>query len=335
MATNGTVCVWAARPAVVALRARGLAEEAVIRAAGLSPHALENAEARLPVAAVNQLWELAASAAGDPLFGVHVAASLIPGSADVLEYLGSASPTLGQAYERVARYSRVFYDRSNLTLIVEPRHARLVRRDVAPAAQYCEFVSAYLVARGRLWTGAQWRPERVTFQHARPAARKDLAIELGCPVEFSAAELEISFARELLDLPHLHADSRLLDILVRYANTLVAAVPDPGDLAARAAASIARQLSSTVPTLSSTAAALRLHPRTLQRRLADHASTHALVVDEVRRSLALKYIVDAGISIDEIAYLLRFSDGTAFYRAFKRWTGESPRQYRRHALGSS
>jgi AraC-like DNA-binding protein len=267
--------------------------------------------------------------------GVHVALSLPQGSADVLEYLGSTSSTLGQAYERLAYYSRVFYDRSNFTVVVEPCCARIVRRHVPPAAQYSEFASAFLVARGRLWTGVQWTPERVTFQHARSALPSDLASAFGCPVEFSADELEISFARELLDLPHLHADSRLLDILLRYTDTLVTAIPDPGDLVATAAASIARQLASAVPTLSSTAAALRLHPRTLQRRLADHASTHAMVVDGVRRSLALKYIVDAGISVEEIAYLLHFSDGTAFYRAFKRWTGESPRQYRLHALGAS
>ena len=334
MPASGTVCVWAARPAVATLRERGIDAAAVLVGAGLSPQALDDVEARLPVAAVNQLWELAAAAAADPFFGVHVAATVPAGSADLLEYLGSASATLGEAYERIAHYSRVFYDRSNLTLLVEPRQARLVRRETAATAQFAEFISAYLVESGRRGTAVHWKPTRVSFQHAPPPGRREPPALFGCPIAFTADELEICFARDLLDLPEVRSDSRLLEILLRYAETLLASRPAGDDLVARVSASIAHQLRSAVPTLASTAAVLHMNPRTLQRRLAQDGVTHNLLVDEVRRGLALKYIVDAGLSIDEIAYVLQFSGGTAFSRAFKRWTGESPLQYRNRALRS-
>ena len=72
--------------------------------------------------------------------------------------------------------------------------------------------------------------------------------------------------------------------------------------------------------------------RTLQRQLAEHGITHSTLVDDIRRGLALKHIGDASVSITEIGYMLHFSDTTAFYRAFKRWTGESPRRYRERLL---
>jgi AraC-like DNA-binding protein len=335
MADHGTVCVWAARPAVFALRARGIDEAPALRTARLSASAIENVEARLPFVSVTQLWDAAASATGDPLFGIHVAATVPPGSCDVLEYLGSSSATLGEAYERITRYIRIFYDRSNFQLIVEPRHARLVGRHVVPAAQYAEFLCAYLVGRGRQWTGIQWTPERVSFQHPCPAGRDHRLAVFGAPVKFSAAEIEIRLPTKVLSLPQRNADSRLLDILTRYASAQLSAMPDRGDIVARAAASITRRIASVVPTLSSTSASLKMNPRTLQRRLAEKGLTHSVLLDQIRRGLALKYIVDAGLSVHEIAYLLQFSDATAFARAFKRWTGETPLEYRKRGLVAS
>jgi AraC-like DNA-binding protein len=89
-----------------------------------------------------------------------------------------------------------------------------------------------------------------------------------------------------------------------------------------------------LPTLSSTARAVGIPERTLQRRLAVEGARHSGLLDDVRRELGLKHLGNAGISITEIAYLLHFTDPTAFHRAFKRWTGESPLQYRRRLFAS-
>jgi AraC-like DNA-binding protein len=96
---------------------------------------------------------------------------------------------------------------------------------------------------------------------------------------------------------------------------------------------IARQIAKSLPTLKSSAETVHLPERTLQRRLAGSGVSHSVLVDRVRRDLALKYIADAGRSVTEIAYLLHFSDSTAFHRAFKRWTGDGPQHYRRTLFG--
>jgi AraC-like DNA-binding protein len=75
-----------------------------------------------------------------------------------------------------------------------------------------------------------------------------------------------------------------------------------------------------------------MSPRTLQRGLAYEGTSHSALLDDVRRALALQHIGDASVSITAIAYMLHFSDPAAFARAFKRWTGASPRGYRQRLL---
>ena len=91
-------------------------------------------------------------------------------------------------------------------------------------------------------------------------------------------------------------------------------------------------MSSSLPTLADIAAAVRVPERTLQRRLADEGVSFSILVDDVRRNLAFKDLADPSLSVTEIALRLHFADPAAFYRAFKRWTGESPVTYRRRFL---
>jgi AraC-like DNA-binding protein len=316
----------------LALLDRGINPEPALRAAHLSRRALMEVDNRLPRAAMQAFWEAAAQAAGDRSFGVHVAEGLRRGCVDLVDYLLYASTNVGEGLARLAQYVRILYDRSNLRLVTEPKHARLIRRVTVPSPQYDEFTLTLILDRSRRATGIDWVPDRATFQHARPHDDGELARVMRCPIQFSAERIELRFPHPILGLPHIHHDSRLLEILLRYADQQLAALPAGGDIVTRASSAIARQIASSVPTLASTATSLRLHPRTLQRRLAAAGQTHQALVDDVRRGLALKYMGDAGLSVNEIAYLLHFSDATAFARAFKRWTGALPLQYRQQVF---
>ena len=328
-AADATVTVLAARPAVAALEARGLDPAASLRAAQLSREALASVESRLPFLGVRALWEAAADAAGDPSFGVHVAEALPIGALDVLDYVISAETTAGAALSRLMRYVRLVHDAADLRLVIEPPHARIVGGVPAmPAPQLDEFALTLLLVRSRQATGVRWTAESMAFQHERARDDGELSRVFGCPLAFGACEIELRFAASVLELPHLHADSTLLDVVSRFADAALESVPARGDLVARAACAIARRMSSELPTLSATAAAMTLPERTLQRRLAAAGVSHSALVDGVRHELALKHVANARLSIAEIAFLLHFADSTAFDRAFKRWTGEPPARYR-------
>ncbi len=328
-AAHATVAVLAAGPAVAALEARGIDPAASLRAAQLSRESLASVDGRLPFLAVRALWEAAADAAGDPSFGVHVAEALPIGALDVLDYVISAEATAGAALSRLMRYVRLVHDAADLRLVVEPDHARIVGGvPASPAPQLDEFALTLLLVRSRQATGVAWRPERMAFQHERARDDGELSRVFGCPLAFGARDIEMRFAASVLELPHLHADSTLLAVVSRFADDALASVPARGDLVARASSAIARRMSTELPTLSGTAAAMGLPERTLQRRLAEVGVSHSALVEGVRRELALKHLADAALSIAEIAFLLHFADSTAFDRAFKRWTGEPPARHR-------
>ncbi len=325
--------VLAARPAVAALEARGLDAEASLRAAELCREDLGQIEDRLPYLRVRALWEAAADAAGDPSFGVHVAETLPIGALDVLDYVMSAEATAGAGLARVTRYVRLVHDSADLRLVVEPGHARIVGGVPAlPSRQFDEFVLTLLLVRSRQATGVEWKPERMAFQHERAHDDGELPRVFGCPLVFGAPEVEMRLASSVLELPHVHADSTLLAVVSRFADAALESVPARGDLVARASSAIARRMSTELPTLSGTAAAMGVPERTLQRRLAAAGLSHSALVEAVRRELALKHLADAGLSIAEIAFLLHFADSTAFDRAFKRWTGEPPARLPKQAF---
>ncbi len=332
MKLTGTVSVLTARPAVDALHKRGIDVEPALRAAQLSREALASVENRLPHQSVQRLWEAAAEAAHDRFFGVHVAEALPTGAYDLMDYLFSTSATVGEGLARVERYDGLIHGHADSKLVIEPRHVRLIRRVPAPAPQYDEFTMSLLLVRSRQATGSHWSPERMIFQHERSGDDSEVARVFACPIAFGAAETELRFAPSIMLLPHTRPDSRLLAILTRYADSLLTSLPSRGDLVASVSSTIARQMAKELPALPSTAAAVHLPERTLQRRLAAKGVSHSKLVDEVRRDLALKYLGDAALSIGEIAYLLHFADSTALHRAFKRWTGEAPAQYRRHVF---
>jgi AraC-like DNA-binding protein len=320
--------VLTARPVVTALEQRGIDPGPVLRASHLSRDALASHDNRLPAQTVLRLWEAAAVACRDRSFGVHVAETLPSGALDLFDYLISTAANVGDALARMADYGRVADDRSSLRLAVEPRGVRLLHAVSAPAPQYDEFAVTLLLVRTRQAAGIDWAPERLDVGHERPGDDGELARVFACPVIFGASQTELRFRRSVLALPHTSADPRLAAILARYAAQLRDRLPPKSTLVARASHAIANRIAQGLPSLAATARVLDMPERTLQRRLSDHGVTHSSLVDEVRRSLALKQIGDAGVTITEIAYRLHFADPTAFYRAFKRWTGQSPRRYR-------
>ena len=335
MTAAGTMSVLTARPALAALAQRGIDPGPALQEANLSAGVLDSIENRLPFHSVRLLWEAAAQMTGDRSFGIHVAETLPTGAFDVFDHVMSAAATVGEGFSRLTRYIPLLHDDSSLRLVVEPGYGRIVRRVPLSAPQYDEFSMSLLLVRSRQSTGSEWKPESVIFPHERLGDEGELRRLFGCPVLFGKKEAGLHFPASVLALPHVRADSRLLDVLCRYADSLLGNLPPRGSLLARVSSTVARQMGRELPTLSTTAAAVRLPERTLQRRLATEGTSHSAIVDDVRRSLALKYLGDASISVAEIAYLLHFTDSTAFHRAFKRWTGEPPSHYRRELYGST
>ena len=325
--------VLAIRPAVHALQARGLDPSALVAKRGLTIAVVEEAEARIPYDDVTGLWNDAADLAGDEVFGAATGAKRRTGDLDFYDYLFCTSDTLGEGYRRVCQFVRVLYDQSELRFDRSGGRATLsrLRPPSTPASRhYEEFLFAYLFASGCHAVGKPWTPSRVCFRHPPPSVTAERALQ---PIFHRAVEFgdpdELSFASTLADEKQATADSHLNAIMTRYAqlqqDRLVVA---EDDFIARVKHQAAEELKHGELDVAGLARRLRMSPRSLQRRLQSVGSSPTRIVDDVRLDLARHYLTGSRISLAEIAYLLGYSDDTAFHRAFKRLTGETPAAYR-------
>jgi AraC-like DNA-binding protein len=221
-----------------------------------------------------------------------------------------------------------------LTLEEDAELARLVhvhRREPAePTRHPVEGFFTLTVLTGREAIG-ELVPRAVCFRHARPDRTREHERIFGAPVHFGCPRDELVLDTAVLHRPQRHAEPRLLALLNRQLDGLLAERHDDDRFVDRLQRSMMDELPDREPTIATIAAKQRMSPRTLQRRLRDEGTNFAAVLSELRRDLALRYLRDPRIAIGEVGFLLGFQDVTAFHRAFKRWTGSTPASYQRSA----
>ena len=226
------------------------------------------------------------------------------------------------------RYFRLLSGSSRPKLKINDGQARLEFLFVAePPPLTDDVFGLFLVHLFSELSDGRVRPIQIEQHRPRPpddGARHARAF--GCPVAFGHAKTSLIFAASVLDIPLTGASRELAEqnerIVVGYLAKL-----DRSDIQVRVRAVLLDQLSSGSVTKESVAKKLFMSPRTLQLQLAKTNTTFHDIVDQTRLALAQEYIHNSSMSMTEIAYLLGFSDASNFSRAFKRWTGQSPRVY--------
>lgn len=323
-----------------AARAGGDASR-VARRLGVDLASLSSPEARVPLERERCLWPEAARAVDDGLFGARLGASPVPGRLEVFDYVWRNAPTVGEALGCVARYLPLLHDVAELRVSEQGERVVLdfsFRGEAVPLERHmAEFTFASIISSIERATGSRLAaPALVTFHHRPPDQFRELARILSTDhIEFRAPVCSLSLPRTVMARPLLHADTSLGAILRRHADMLLARCVRPAGLREQITHVVLRQEGSCAPTLDQVARALHLGARTLQRRLAAESLNFHEVVDEARREAATELLLE-GVTVSEIARRLQYSDVRALRRAFIRWTGQTPQEYRaRHAPGRS
>lgn len=275
-------------------------------------------------------WRLS----GDECFGLHAAERVRPGAFDVLGYTLHSSATLGGAFERLVRYNHLLHDLADLRLTVNGGEARLSLRLLPEGTprQQAEFSLAVFLLFSRQATGTNVVPRVVEFSHAAPADLSEHRRIFQSPIRFARPATTLVLPRQALDLPLLQADPGLCAVLERQLRELLARLPAGESVLDRVRRLITTELCGGDPSVESVARRMHISPRTLHRRLRDAETSYRAVVDDLRQDLAVRYLAEDRLAIAEAAYLLGFSEASAFHRSFKRWTGRTPADYRREAL---
>lgn len=325
-----TLNTWAIAVART-LDARGCDSAALFEQAGLDPAILRDPNGRYPVSRMSRLWKLAVEATRDPCIGLAVAEFVQPATFHSLGLAVLASQTLEDALTRSARYSRIVSNAVDILLEETPQGLKQIlrfREDIPQVDEAIDVFMASTLKLGRMLSGTDLRPRALRLRRsATTEMRAQFAAYFGVPIEFEADENSVlipwSLARQPLPManPALarQNDQVVMEYLARF---------DGARLTEKVRAELIARLPSGEPARGDVAAALHLSEKTLQRRLRDEGTSYQDLLDETRRELAQQYLREGRASVCEVTFRLGFSDQSSFTRAFKRWTGVAPGEYR-------
>ena len=285
-----------------------------------------------PVSVHQQLSMLrtASGIAGDPLIAVRVGLRLHPTSYGIAGLALLSSASLRHALQVVVEYGALLCLKVRVNLELSGGEARLVLDNcfaLTPGLlQLCSQLEvAKLCTLLRDLSGG--RVSRIELA-SPPELRRQLEVLLGAPVLCGTDASYVSFDSALLDAPLPQADARTHQSCLRSCDELISSLRRCHEIRRRVRGMVL-SANGTVPTLSQVASRLFVSTRTLRRRLEDAQTSYQEIVADTRRDLAVRYLTQTSLSTDAIAEILGYSDTANFRQAFKRWTGETPQQYRR------
>jgi AraC-like DNA-binding protein len=311
----------------------GIQLDRLALSAGVDPAQLGKPDAFLDQQHWFTLVEAAARATGDGYFAIGFVEQMPWKDFGVLAYVGFNSATVGNALENLARYFAVQQTGGGLE-IERGRDTSVTYVVDDPGTDHGQIAEGLFALLTRLLREAlgdpAWKPRAIGFRHD-PPTRLDRHVKFfGVQPRYHQRANKLTLASSDLERRFARADPDLLPHLLAHAAASIAAMPKPGANNDVHRAVIAA-LGAGDPTIERVASTLGLSPRSLQRRLQAEGRSFKEVVDDTRLDLAKRYLKDATLTLTETAFLLGYSDLSAFSRAFRRWTDISPLEFRSRA----
>ncbi|SDF52138.1 MULTISPECIES: AraC family transcriptional regulator [unclassified Duganella] len=321
------------QPLLEAAAARGVTARALEQAAGLAPGTLEPLPESLPADDYVHLLDLGAQLANDPHFGLHVGQCVKLGTYTVYGLILLSCRDFGHVFEQTMRYEQLAHDLGRSSITVDD--------DIAYYAWHSNYSSAHRHLADSVFAGirvfSNWlagitlpaNDLKLMHDGGPPELRDEYEKVLGAVPEFDAEANVASFNAMMLSWPVPNADVSLYPVLQQHAEQLLQQrLASQPAITQQVHAAIIASLSSGQVRLASIAEALKLSPRTLQRKLSEAGATFQQVLDQARFALAREYLKRPELNLVDIAFLLGYQEQSAFNHAFKEWAGVNPGAWR-------
>ena len=310
----------------------GLDRGEVLRSAGLHEETLRDPDARIPASKIEKMWRAMISRAPHSALGVEMGASFTIREWGLVGYSIAYSGTLLQALQRLVRYSRIMSEAIRFKLRVGKDRSSLVvdggpRFDSLQHPVVARLVS--ILGAMREVAGVDIIPLEVRLPFNRPASVSEYARCFRCPLAFDQRDAAIVLRKDDLERSLSFADDTLSGYLDHLADEVLEALGGDHSFSEKTRRAIWSELSDGQPSVQRSARVLGVSVRTLQRRLKDEGTSFAAVLESFRREMAAGLLRSRDLAIYEVAFLLGYSEPSTFYRAFRRWHGTTPREFRR------
>lgn len=314
---------------------RGGDPYAVLGNVGLTPKDIDQPTNIISLVTYCRMLETAAASLHDMNFGLNYGRQFEPEMFGLIGFVALASPNVGAALKNFIDLFPLHQNGTETRVAMKGDFLRMEYRildeKIVCRRQDAEFTIAAFANVAKRCLGQQFRPVKVEFEHPQPSSASDHHHVFDTEVAFSQKTNALVMRVSNLDMPLPHSNLQLLDVL-RCSLQSVACEHSRVDLVTRVRAEIRSRLANQAVNLEMVADALSMPRWNLQRRLADEGLTYSTLVDGVRRDLAADYIGQRHIPLSEVAYLLGYSELSAFSRAFRKWHEVSPQSFRQNLL---
>lgn len=316
--------------------AQGVSASELYQAAQIAPSWLDDPDRQVGGEVPQRLWREAVLQTGDRNLGLHIGEAFDLAAIGIVGYVLLNCATYGQVLEKLSQYTRLFsrgvaihhhvsagwvccdcdiIGNVKNYLLDEPRHP-------------IESTFAALITATQQLTGQRLKADVVWFQHPCPEDASEHERIFQTTVHFSQAVNRIIFPASCLNWAVRSANPKLLSVFELHASKMLNTQAETESYRQRVITAITHHLQGEVPPIEAIARHLMISVRQLQRELKTENTSYQELLDETRKELALREFMRSTTSIHDLAFLLGFSEPSAFHRAFKRWTGQTPRSYR-------
>jgi AraC-like DNA-binding protein len=312
----------------------GVDRDALLGIVGLTASGEVDPSFMIPADAYYRFFEATAAADGDPTtLPLRVGASMRSDDYGPFGFAWKSAPTLRGSFDRAARYALVLT--SVAAYEVEEcfggAYMHLHRDGERRLGMRLsnEATLASIMAISNEVSSEPVRPRAVFVKHAAPDRTREHEAYFGCPVHFGADRDALQVSTRALEAPNRIGDASIARFFDTLLEAEVGTLDDTVPLERRVLDRVSTALSEGVPGLSDVARAMGMSGRTLQRRLSADGTSFQNIVDEARRRLALRMLRhEDPVTLSEVTFMTGFSDQSAFTRAFRRWTGQTPGAFR-------
>ncbi len=312
------------------LERQGLSPTAVLRQAKLPVRLFEESKAFLTTEELFALYSAIHELSNEPGMGLKLGSEERIERYDPIAIAALCARTFRDSLSRMARYKR----------LVCPEELRIVEKGKECSVQFVWLLAekeepttlidlcfAWVVTIGRLGIGSGFKPLRIEFK--RPEKNRRLyENHFGCSVKFGVRHNKMIFRRDDLDQPFLTHNPEILEMLGPQLDNELTRKFAEQSLDDQIKEILKRLLAGQKPRLEDVALELRVSTRTLQRRLLEERLTFQKLIEEARRELAQHYLMQSSLELNQTAYLLGYEDSNSFIRAFHKWEGMSPGEWR-------
>lgn len=322
-----------ARFIVGAAEERGVSPQRLLPEAGLRAEDLEEPPVFLLLSKLTKLLAEAVRLTGDEAFALHILPRRKLEDFDILAFAAYSHPTCREVIEHSIHALNMGFNAMRDRLRDDAREANWITEleAVPPEGRQYLLELRATIKQTIVWaaTGKNPEPLYVGFQHPPPLYASEYEKVFKAPIRFDHPDNTFAFPVNQLEMPCVLARPDMEQVLDQYAEIYLKQFPSGNNsLAENVGGIIVSQMNEGLPKLETVAKQMGLKPRTLQYKLREEGVSFGELLEERQRALSIIELGNGKKSITEVAMSLGFGSITTFGRAFKRWFGVSPKEYR-------